>query len=260
MDDIGSKHSTEYLGASLRLVVVGMLAVGLVAMGCVTPAEHRKLQRKLSESQRSGEPAADRGAVADLSADMQSLRTEIAELRGRVDVAEKKASDALRQASLARKEIARTRSDAANGEGAAAPAASGNIPDEAPAKEIQFYREAYASWRSGNTDTCIDQFRTFLQTYPSSPYADDAAYWMADCHFKKKDYRTAVLRFDDVVRKYPEGNKAPDALYRQGESLLKLGPGFGEAARRAFERVVKEYPNSARAPEASQQIELIDVG
>ena len=29
------------------------------------------------------------------------------------------------------------------------------------------------------------------------------------------------MRFDDVVARYPKGNKAADALYRHGESLLK---------------------------------------
>ena len=112
------------------------------------------------------------------------------------------------------------------------------------------------AWRSDDYPACIDRFREFLQTYASSSRADDAAFWIADCHYKQGEFKNAVLRFDDVVRNYPTGNKAPDALYRQGESLLKLGPGFHEAARRAFERVVKEYPNSARADEARRQLEL----
>jgi tol-pal system protein YbgF len=107
---------------------------------------------------------------------------------------------------------------------------------------------------------CIDRFRNFLQTYASSPYADDAAYWMADCYFKHGDYKTAVLRFDDVVTRHPQSGKAPDALYRQGEALLKLGPGFSKAASKAFERVVKEYPSSARAAEARKQLDLLRAG
>jgi tol-pal system protein YbgF len=129
--------------------------------------------------------------------------------------------------------------------------------DEGAPDEVRAYRSAYAFWRVDEHEACIDQFRNFLQTYPASSFADDAAFWMADCHFKQGDFKNAVLRFDDVVRTYPSGNKAPDALYRQGESLLRLGPGFHEAAKRAFERVLKEYPDSARATEASRQIELL---
>ena len=125
--------------------------------------------------------------------------------------------------------------------------------ESASAEEVQAYRSAYAAWRCGDYDACIDRFRQFLQTYPASPYADDAAYWMAECHFKKGDYKSAVLRFDDVVARYPEGNKSADALYRQGEALLKLGPGYAKAASKAFERVVAEYPDSPRAAEAKKQ-------
>ena len=83
---------------------------------------------------------------------------------------------------------------------------------------------------------------------------------MADCHFKQGDYRVAVLRFNDVVRVYPAGNKAADALYRQGESLLKLGPGFHDAARTVFEQVVKDYPNSDRVKEAKKQLSVLGKG
>ena len=98
-----------------------------------------------------------------------------------------------------------------------------------------------------------------MQTYASSAYADDAAYWLADCYFKQGDYKTAILRFDDVVSRFPEGNKAPDALYRQGEALLRLGPNYGPAASKAFEKVAREYPTSGRAAQAKQQLELLNI-
>ena len=81
---------------------------------------------------------------------------------------------------------------------------------------------------------------------------------MADCYVKLGDLKTAILRFDDVAGRYPEGNKASDALYRQGETLLELGPSYGSAARKAFERVVNEYPQSPRALEAKDQVKTLE--
>jgi tol-pal system protein YbgF len=209
-------------------------------------------------------------------------------LEGRLEVAEKAAADALEDARKARIGLAQLQGGAQQGasavgssadqvgaaeglSGSGAEAGATVIPvavvdagtGEPPQKlsaEIQAYRTAHAAWQNDDNDACVDQFRKFLQTYPASPYADDAAFWMADCHYKQGDYKNAVLRFDDVVRNYPSGNKAPDALYRQGESLMKLGPGFQEAAKRAFERVIKEYPESALAPKAERQLELIASG
>ncbi len=135
-------------------------------------------------------------------------------------------------------------------------------PSAAPSgsDEVQSYRSAYAAWRSGDYASCIDQFRKFLQTHPASPYADDSAYWMADCYFKRGEYRTAILRFDDVVKRYPKGNKAADALYKQGEALRKSGPAYEKAARQAFEQVIADYPDSPRADDARSQIQQLSGG
>ena len=243
------------------------LAIGVAlaaTAGCVTPADFEKVRRDVVDLKRggAGNPAGGE-RVADLGARLDAIEARLEQLAGRLEVSDHKSEQALAEARAAR-EAASTAAPAPASE-PASPAESGARIPGAPAAgsasgELQAYRNAYAAWRSGDAPTCIDRFREFLQTYPASGYADDAAYWMADCYFKQGDYKTAVLRFDDVVTKYPSGEKAADALYRQGEALLKLGPGYGKAAGKAFERVLKEYPHSARAPEAKKQLDLLGTG
>jgi tol-pal system protein YbgF len=255
-----------------RIARCTALALPVLALttGCVTVAEFRKLDREVQDMKRdaAGGPSGER--IAELAAHVDSLEREIAGLEGRLEVAEHDVEVALREARAARNEAASAGAgDAKTGDAAnAAPAPA--APQEpagveepggsAVSAEVEAYRAAYAAWRSGDPQACIDRFRNFLQTYADSAYADDAAYWMADCYFKHGDYKTAVLRFDDVVARYPTGNKAADALYRQGEALLRLGPGYGKAAGKAFERVLREYPDSARAPEAKRQLDLLGSG
>jgi tol-pal system protein YbgF len=238
-------------------------------------AEYRKLEERVIDMERQQQGGTLRRQVADYSVEIDAIHDELRTLEGRVEVAERAASDAQAEAAKARVATAQlsARSGSTGGipggsdvsgsspvTGAAIPVEADEAPRSDTTDEVKAYREAYAAWRGNDSDICIDRFRKFLQTYPASPYADDAAFWMADCHFKQADYKNAVLRFDDVVRNYPSGNKAPDALYRQGESLLKLGPGFQEAAKRAFERVTKEYPDSALSPKAERQLEMIGAG
>lgn len=247
-----------------------MLWVALLASssGCATVAELRKIEARVIDMER-GRPVAGglREQLADYVADIDTLREEIRTLEGRLEITEKAAADALQDARKARLDLAQMKvrsqregSDA--DDGSAVPESgdlavqAGGAPAEDLSAEIRAYRAAHAAWQNDAAGICVDRFREFLQTYPASSYADDAAFWMADCHYKQAEYKKAVLRFDEVVRNYPAGNKASDALYRQGESLLKLGPGFREAAKRAFERVIKEYPDSARASEAKQQLKL----
>lgn len=268
-----------------------LLALGAslaVFPGCVTVAEFRKLERDVRDLQGGGVsrgfdpgPAGGGGArLAELAARVDRIEQDSQDLIGRVEVAEHRSEQALNEARAAR----------AGGYGAppalgpdgqplapqvpgvplgpedmlqpGAPQDLGPAGAAAPgdAAEMEAYRSARAAWSGQQAETCIDRFRVFLQTYPASIHAESAAYWMADCYFMQGDYKTAILRFDDVVTQYPGGERAPDALYRQGEALMKLGPGYGKAAGKAFERVVQEYPSSPRASEARKQLELLGPG
>ena len=260
------------------LAAIAILAV--VSSGCVSVAEYRKLERDVYALKRS-QNGGDR--VADLRTQLDAIDARLAKLEGRVDETEHDARRALDAAQHGAPPPPPSASETPPPPGEAevapptgeskSPTAQPSAPrpnepaqadadDGAPEKgasvqEVSAYREAHASYRNGEYDACIDRFRRFLQTYPTSPYADDAAYWMAECHFKKGDYKSAGLRFDDVVARYPDGDKSADALYRQGEALLKLGPNYAKAATKAFERVIGEYPSSPRAAEAKKQLELL---
>jgi tol-pal system protein YbgF len=264
----------------LRRTALGLVALGCLPglAGCVTLAEFDKLEHEVAVLQKARGPAGRQSqTMADLSVEIEELRAQVASLEGRIDEAEHQAESALSEARAARQEAAGGGAvgpgpgpgpgPELGGRATQAPASvdPSTLPEGAAgqsvgANEVQGYREAYAAWRAGDTQACIDRFQQFLQTYPSSAYADDAAFWMADCYFKRGEYQLAILRFDDVPRMYPTGNKAADALYRQGEALIRLGPSYSKAARRAFERVVQEYPDSPRVPEAKRQLEALRTG
>ncbi len=136
-------------------------------------------------------------------------------------------------------------------------------PDErsAPPEEIRDYEEAFRRYRAADYAGAIDRFQVFLQTHPSSDYADNALFWMGESYFKMSDYEQAAVAFDKVVKRFPNGNKVPDALYRQGVSLLEIGTRtkqektYTPAACQIFRRITDEFPNSDRVPEARRQLE-----
>ncbi len=246
-------------GDLFRISSAGLLML-LFVSGCATQGDFRKLEERVMEDTRRSQNRSNPSKqLAQLSARMDTLRQEQSKLVGRLDVAEKKADRALKEARAARSQLASRGLEEASPEESAEEAFA---PDAAgvSSEELVAYQRALDAWRGDDHKLCIDRFRKFLQIYPASSHADDGAYWLADCHFKQGDYRVAVLRFNDVVRVYPAGNKAADALYRQGESLLKLGPGFHDAARTVFEQVLTDYPDSARAKEAQKQLSALGTG
>jgi len=259
----GAKPSRS---ASRTRFWAAIVVTGLTSslLGCVTQGDFRTLEeRVLAQGQRSETRPNPSKQIAQLSAEIDALREEQRKLGGEVEVARKKADRALEEARKARQQVAAQSAGLATMGGALAETADDDFPAEdsgVSSKEVAAYQKALEAWRGDDHKLCIDRFRNFLQSFPQSAYADDGAYWLADCHFKQGDYKAAVLRFNDVVQVYPAGNKAADALYRQGESLLKLGPGFHDAARTAFEQVVTDYPDSARAREAQKQLSVLGSG
>jgi tol-pal system protein YbgF len=234
-----------------------------LATGCVTVADFRKVQRDVTDlkrdEQRTG-GGAPRERLAELAARVDALEQETELLRGRLEVTEHKVGEALHEARAARQEGATEAVElgaASTGTGAGAGSEGAGGENTAVSEELAAYKAARSTWSSNDWAACVDRLGEFLQTYPSSVYADDAAYWRADCYFQQGNFKKAILRFDDVVARYPNGNKAADALYREGEALLRLGSAYNTAARKAFERVLAEYPDSDRAAEASQQLKLL---
>jgi tol-pal system protein YbgF len=252
-------------------VGLGVLGLLLISTGCVTQGDFLRLQEKIADQEQAKRNAPDPFArIAQLSSDVDSLSLEIRDLQGELELARKEASDALTEVRRTRSMIAEggiegsrlaTSGSISNANGSSSSASArqplAGEPKSSPDQELTGYQTAHDAWRKDNFTHCIDLFTTFLQNYPTSGYADDAAYWLADCTYKNDEFKRAVVRFNAVVSVYPESPKAPDALYRQGESLLKLGPKFNEAARTVFKRVQKDYPNSKRAGEAERQLERL---
>jgi tol-pal system protein YbgF len=244
--------------------LVLLLAVPL-ALGCVTLAEHRKVERAVMDLQRASNTSGgstSRERLADLAARLDALEQNTELLIGRVEVAEHHVNEALQEARAARQQAASGalgEPDAVERAAGAAPEALSSPSNAAPvlSEQLAAYKAARAKRSSNDWNGCVDRLGEFLQTYPSSAYADDAAYWQADCYFQQGNYKVAIVRFDDVVRLYPQGNKAADALYREGETLIRLGPGYNTAAQKAFERVLGEYPESDRSIEARQQLKVL---
>ena len=271
-NDLFERESETW--GSLRAGRIGAILVLILSTaGCATQGDFLRLQEKVAENHAASRDAPDPFArIAKLSADVDVMRQEIRDLQGELEIARKEAADALAEVRRTRTAIAQggieanapkpasaSPSEGAASGGGVGGVASGDSPP-GPDEEIAGYQSALDAWREDEFNTCIERFTGFLQAYPSSGYADDAAYWLADCTYKNDEFKRAVVRFNAVVSVYPDSPKAPDALYRQGESLLKLGPKFHEAARTVFKRVQKDYPDSQRAVEAAQQLDRLGPG
>ena len=88
-----------------------------------------------------------------------------------------------------------------------------------------------------------DGFRAFLKKYPGDRLVADANYWLGEAMFQRQRYRDAAESFLAVSTKYETASKAPDALFRLGQSLAALGE--KDAACATLNEVGRKYPRAS---------------
>ncbi len=130
-------------------------------------------------------------------------------------------------------------------EQAVPPPASNISPTEA-------YRMAYNDYLKGNYDLAVESFKLYRRQFADSPLADNALYWIGECHFSQKKYEEAIDDFNDVVLAYPQGDKVAAAHLKKGISYMELGK--KEEALAAFKLLVSKYPLSEETRIAQDKI------
>jgi tol-pal system protein YbgF len=240
-----------------------LLLAGCVAVfGCATQADVQYVREDVDQSRRQAADA--KAMVESLKIDVQKLRGEIEAMKfqgdgGKLDSLTQRL-DSL-DARLAALEQARGTTPApptVGGEAAPVvavtpapaegPLASISIPPSAP----QEYREGIEFLRRGDNGGAIQKLREFVRKSPKSEYADDAQYWIGEAYFANRDYNRAILEFNEVLLRYPKGDKVPAALLRQALAFAELGDKVD--ARLVLQKLVSEHGDSPEAEKGRQKL------
>jgi TolA-binding protein len=88
------------------------------------------------------------------------------------------------------------------------PAASPE-PQPAPAQVEPrlLYQEARDSLLKGDYDKASRLFKEYALRNPDGELADNALYWLGECHYSQGRYQEAAEVFKDLVQRYPKGGK-----------------------------------------------------
>jgi len=85
------------------------------------------------------------------------------------------------------------------------------------------YEEAFANIKSNDYPAAQEQFKAFLEQYPTHALAGNAKYWLGETYYAKGKYEDAARIFAEGYQKYPKGSKSADNLLKLGLSLDALG-------------------------------------
>ena len=117
------------------------------------------------------------------------------------------------------------------------------------------YEEAWKLLDRKDYRAAITRFKDFLKKYPNSGYADNAQYWIGECYYALREFDQAILELDAVRRKYPKGDKVPAALLKQGFAFAELGDKVD--ARLILQELIDRYPQSEEAARAKQKLKTL---
>ncbi len=85
------------------------------------------------------------------------------------------------------------------------------------------YDFAFSLLKQGNYEEAGQAFQEFLELYPQQELAGNAAYWLGESYYARKDYQRSAQIFAEGFKNYPGSSKAPDNLLKLALSFSNLG-------------------------------------
>lgn len=181
----------------------------------------------------------------DLQNQIEKLKTENAELRGKVENLEKQGED-INSSQKTYYQDLDTRLGNFEPRNATIEGVSGTIqPDEKKA-----YDEALKAFQAGNLKKADEGFSAFDKRYPKSPYAPLAIFWSGNSKYANKDYAGAIAQLQSLIKRYPTHPRIPSAMLTLGNAQLESGN--KAAAKKTFAEIISKYPDTEAAKDAQQ--------
>ncbi|OPY07508.1 MAG: tol-pal system protein YbgF [Syntrophaceae bacterium PtaB.Bin038] len=229
-------------------------------------ADVDKLQTRLDSLEKNvADTTRDlRKNQADLGADFGSVRDNVQTMRGQVEEMHKEFSGVGKGQNLktrlddmafrigylenflgiARKES--TNGAKVEGVGVGAAEATAEPKNDVEAA----YNACYRLFKEGQYVKAREEFVKFLKQYPKTAFSDNAQFWIGETWYVEDKFERAIVEYQKVVKDYPNGDKVPYALLKQGMAFQKLGD--KASARIVYNQVIKKYPqtNQARVAKA----------
>jgi len=268
-------------------VVFVVAVVAALGAGCAsTPAADDPIQLKLNDIDARVtriERIISNQSLVELAQHLDQVQADVRQLRGRVEELEYNAEAMKKQqrdlygdldkriAALGGGSAGAAAAGAlGGGAGSAAGSSSAQSPSAGAAgsagasagsgadsggssEEQTVYAQSFDALKAGSYSVAITGFKSFLSSYPTSPLAENAQYWLGEAFYVTRDFDSATGAFRNVLQKWPDSRKAPDALLKLGYTQLeqkKTGEG-----RATLSQVVQKYPGTDAAKLATERLQ-----
>lgn len=218
-------------------------------------------QRKAGNSQATAELFY---MIQQLQGEVRRLQGEVEEQRHQITRLQEQAKDRYIDLDQRILDLSEKVSEAPPGASIASPgSAGGEASPSAPS--TREYRQPSAEERKAYNeiqdliqnqkkyDQAISRLYEFIDKYPEGDLTVNAYYWLGEVYLVKPQLEQARQAFSIVATRYEDHRKAPDAKYKLGVTLSRLGE--KAEARQQMQTVIQQYPSSGAADLARKFLE-----
>ena len=107
----------------------------------------------------------------------------------------------------------------------------------------EHYNHAFRLLNAKNYGAAATSFDEFVKKYPADPLTANAYYWLGESYYARTDYTRSAEAFRKGFEANPEGQKAPDNLYKLALSLA--GVKRTNEACVVLQQIIGKYGDSA---------------
>lgn len=187
-----------------------------------------------------------RGQLA-LQNQIEMLRTEIARLRGQLEVQ----ANELAQAQRRQRELYAdldTRLKPMEPVSVVIDGATVTVE----ADERKLYENALTAFRASDFASAVAGFAALRMLWPGSAYLANTLYWSGSAQFALKDFKAALALHQQFLANHGTHPRAADAQLSVAYSQIETGDKRG--ARRSLETLIEKYPDSPVAQQARARL------
>jgi tol-pal system protein YbgF len=125
-------------------------------------------------------------------------------------------------------------------------------PDVLQKDPEALYRKGLDTFRAGETQKARELLTRFLEIYPDHELSANARYWVGETYYGEKKYDSAILEFQEVIKKFHNKEKAPAAMLKQAMAFKELGD--MKSARYVLKKLLEDFPAAEEVKPAKERL------
>lgn len=127
--------------------------------------------------------------------------------------------------------------------------------DEAASTPDALYLKGLDALKAGDVVTAREQFTRFLDQNPKHELAANAHYWIGETYYSEKNYESAILSYQEVIKNYPGKEKVVSAMLKQAMAFNEIKD--TKSAKFVLRKLIEGFPKSEEAKKSKAMLKVI---